>query len=99
MEKKNKKQISIAERLIKNSRKEIKEADIAIKKAKKEIKEAEEATNKAHEEVVDVAIISKGTKKRKLSEVARDLEKATHLAAESCESTEEAEFKVKEFKK
>lgn len=88
-------QISKAKKL----KKEIEEADIAIKKAKKEIKKAEEATNKAHEEVVDVAMISRGTKRTKLSEAARDLEKATHLAAESCQSTEEAEFKVREFKK
>jgi uncharacterized protein YggE len=99
MEKNNKKRISKAKSLIKKSRKEIKEANIAIKKAKKEIREAEEATNKAHEEVVDAAIISKGIKKRKLSEAARDLEKAIHLAAESCESTEEAEFKMRGLKK
>jgi beta-galactosidase beta subunit len=99
MEKNNKKRISKAKSLIKKSRKEIKEANIAIKKAKKEIREAEEATNKAHEEVVDVAIISKGIKRKKLGDAARDLEKATHLAAESCQSTEEAEFKVRGFKK
>jgi hypothetical protein len=67
--------------------------------AKKEIKEAEEATNKAHEEVVDVAIISKGVNRKKLGDVARDLEKATYLVAESCESTEEAEIKFKESQK
>jgi RNA-binding protein YlmH len=99
MKKNNKKKISMAKRLIKKSRKEIKEADIALKKAKKEILEAEKATHKAHEEVVDVAIISKGIKRKKLGDVARDLEKATHLAAESCESTEEAEIKFKESQK
>ena len=99
MKKRNKKQISKTEKKTKSFKKEIKEANIAIKKAKKEIREAEEATNKAHEEVVDVAIISNGAKRKSLAEAARDLEKATHLAAESCESTEEAEFKVKKFKK
>lgn len=99
MKKRNKKQISHTKRKTKSFKKEIKEANIAIKKAKKEIKEAEEATNKAREEVVDVAVISKGVKRRKFSEAARDLEKATHLAAESCESTEEAEFKFKKLKK
>ena len=99
MKKNNKKKISMDKRLIKKSRKEIKEADTALRNAKKEILEAEKATNKAREEVVDVAIISKGIKKKKLSEAARDLEKATHLVAESCESTEEAEIKFKESQK
>lgn len=99
MKKRNKKQISRAKKTTKSFKKEISEADIAIKRAKKEVKEAEEATNKAHEEVVDVAIISKGVKRKNLAEAVRDLEKATHLAAESCESTEEAEFKFKKFKK
>jgi len=99
MKKNNKKKISMDKKLIKKSRKEIKEADTALRNAKKEILEAEEATNKAREEVVDVAIISKGIKKKRLGDAARDLEKATHLAAESCESTEEAEIKFKEYQK
>lgn len=99
MKKNNKKQKSKDRKAIKLSRKEIKESNIALKKAKKEIIEAEKATDKAHEEVVDVAIISKGIKKKKLGDAARDLEKATHLAAESCESTEEAEIKFKESQK
>ena len=36
---------------------------------------------------------------RKFTGAARDLEKAVHSAAESCESTEEAEFKIKSSKK
>ncbi len=84
---------------VRSSKKEIREADVALRKAKKEISEAEKATNKAMEEVVDVAIISKGTKKKKLGGAARDLEKATHLAAESCKSTESAEIKFKESQK
>jgi 5,10-methylene-tetrahydrofolate dehydrogenase/methenyl tetrahydrofolate cyclohydrolase len=97
--KKNNKKISQTKKKTKSFKKEIKEADIALRKAKKEILEAEEATNKAREEVVDVAIISKGIKKKRLGDAARDLEKATHLAAESCESTEEAEIKFKEYQK
>jgi len=80
-------------------KKEIREADIALRKAKKEILEAEKATNKAHEEVIDVAMVSKGEKRKRLGDAARDLEKATHLAAESCESTEEAEVKFKNSQK
>lgn len=99
MKKNNKEQIGQTKEKTKSYKKEIKEADIALRKAKKEILEAEEATNKAREEVIDVAIISKGTKRRKLSEAARDLEKATHLASESCQSTEEAEFKIRGIKK
>lgn len=98
MKKNNKPKVSYAGKL-KNSKKEVKEANIAIQKAKKEIREAEKATNKAQEEVIDVAIISKGNKRKNLSEAARDLEKATHLAAESCQSTEEAEFRLKKFNK
>jgi hypothetical protein len=98
IKKRNKNEISQTKKKTKSFKKEIKEANIAIKKAKKEIKEAEKATNKAREEVVDVAIISKGVKRKKLAGATRDLEKATHLAAESCESTEEAEFKFKKFK-
>jgi hypothetical protein len=79
--------------------KEIKEADLAIRKAKKEIKEAEKATDNAQKEVLDVAIVSKGNKRKKVAEAARDLEKATSLVSESCESTEEAEFKFRESKK
>ncbi|MDD5193867.1 MAG: hypothetical protein PHF67_04770 [Candidatus Nanoarchaeia archaeon] len=99
MKKNNKKEISKIRKAIKLSKKEIREADRALKKAKKEIIEAEKATNKAHEEVVDVAILSKGIKKKRLGDAARDLEKANHLAAESCESTEEAEIKFKESQK
>lgn len=84
---------------LKPSEKEKKEAALAVKKAKKELREAEEATNKAQEEVIEAAIVSKGTKKKNFVDAARDLEKATYLAAESCESTEEAEFKIKEPKK
>ena len=48
---------------------------------------------------MEVAEVSKGDKKKKLTGAARDLEKAVHSAADSCEATEEAEFKVKESKK
>jgi len=75
------------------------EVDTVIKKARKETREAEEATNKAQEKVVEAAEISKGNKKKKLTGAARDLEKAVHSAADSCEATEEAEFKVKASKK
>lgn len=80
-------------------KKEIQEANLAIKKAKKEIREAEEAIERAQGEVFEVASISKGQKKDKFTGAVRDLEKAVNLAAESSESTEEAEFKVKGFKK
>ena len=79
--------------------KKTKKADIAIKKAKKETREAEEATDNAQKEVVEIAELSRGTKKKKLTGAARDLEKAVHSAADSCEATEEAEFKVKQSKK
>jgi len=36
---------------------------------------------------------------RKFTGAARDLEKAVHSAAESCESTEEADFKIKSLGK
>jgi len=83
----------------KKVKKEIKEANVAVKKAKKEIREAEESIENAHEEVFDVAEIAKGKKKTGLTTAVRDLEKAAHLAAESSESTEEAEFRLKSFKK
>ena len=75
--------------------KEVKKAKLAIRKAKKEIKEAEETTEKAQEEVVEAAEVVKGKQKKKFTGAARDLEKAVHSATESCESTEEAEFKIK----
>jgi hypothetical protein len=80
-------------------KKEIREANVAVRKAKKEIREAEKFIGNAHEEVFDVAEIAKGKKKIGLTKAVRDLEKAAHLAAESSESTEEAEFEVKSFKK
>jgi len=80
-------------------KKELNEAKRAVKKAKKEILEAEDATDKAQEEVVDAAEVSFGKQKKKLISAAKDLEKAVHTAGESCESTEEAEVKVKECKK
>jgi len=82
----------------KKSKKEIKEAEIAVRKAKKETREAEEATDKAQNEVVDVTKVTKGKKRAKLTSAVRDLEKAVHSAADSCESTEEAEVKIKESK-
>ena len=81
---------------MKTKKKEINEASTSVKKAKKEIREAEKLTEKAQEEVVDVAELTKGNQRKKLASAARDLEKAVHSAAESCESTEEAEVKVKE---
>ena len=82
-----------------NVKKEVKQAKKAVKKAKKEIREAEETTGKAQEEVVEAAEVVKGKQKKKFTGAARDLEKAVHSAAESCESTEEAEFKIKFAKK
>jgi hypothetical protein len=84
--------------MVKIKKKEIKEAGISVKKAKKEIREAERLTEKAQEEVVDVAEVTKGKQRKKLTSAAKDLEKAVHSAAESCESTEEAEIKIKESK-
>ncbi len=84
---------------VKSVKKEVKQAKKAVKKAKKEIREAEETTEKAQEEVVDAAEVIKGKQKKKFTGAARDLEKAVHSAAESCESTEEAEFKIKSSKK
>ena len=84
---------------MKAKNKEIKEASTSVKKAKKEIKEAGRLTEKAQEEVVDVAELTKGKQRKKLTGAAKDLEKAVHSAAESRESTEEAEVKVKESKK
>jgi len=69
----------------------------SIKKAKKEVKEALDATEEAQEEVVEVAENSKGKKQKVLTRVAKDLEKAVHCAGDSCEATEEAEFKAKEI--
>ena len=79
----------------KNMDKEVKQAKKAVKKAKKEIREAEETTEKAQEEVVEAAEVIKGKQKHKFIGAARDLEKAVHSAAESCEAIEEADFKIK----
>ena len=84
--------------MAKEKNKGIKKADNSVKKAKKEIKEAEKSTEEAQEEVVDAAEGTKGKQKTKLTSAAKDLEKAVHFAGESCESTEEAEVKVKESK-
>lgn len=80
-------------------KKKIREADVSVKKAKKEIKEAEKFMEVAQEEVVDVAEVTKGEQKQKLTGAAKDLEKAVHSAGESCEATEEAEVKIKESKR
>lgn len=93
------KKITKKQSVVKKTKDHSKQIDIAIKKAKKEIKEAEEATDHAYEKVIVVAKSSKGVNRKKLVGVAGNLEKATHLAAESCESTEEAEYKFKETKK
>lgn len=66
-----------------------------MKIARKDIIKAEKATETAQDEVVDAAEITKGKQRKKLTSAARDLEKAVHTAAESCESTEEAYLKVK----
>ena len=87
-----KKKLNVSEKVVK---KELNEAKKAVKKAKKEILEAENATDKAQEEVTDAEEVSFGNQKKKLTSAAKDLEKATHTAGESCESTEEAEIKVK----
>ena len=84
---------------LKSVEKEVKQAEKIVKKAKKEIREAEETTEKAQEEVVEATEVIKGKQKKKFTGAARDLEKAVHSAAESCESTEEAEFKIKSSKK
>jgi multidrug resistance efflux pump len=81
--------------IIKRIKKEINEANAAVEKAKKEIREAERAIEKAQNEVFEVAEITRGKKKLGFTGAVRDLEKAVNLAAESSESTEEAEFKVK----
>jgi len=81
------------------AKKKIKGAGASVKKAKKEIKEAEKFMEVAQEDVVDVAEITKGKPKHKLTNAARDLEKAVHSAGESCEATEEAEVKIKESKR
>ena len=94
-----KKTKKITQKKLGRIKKEIKDANVAIKKAKKEIREAEESIGNAHEEVFEVAEITKGKKKERLTHAVRDLEKAVHLAGESSESTEEAEFKVNSFKK
>ena len=70
----------------------------SIKKAKKEVREALEATEEAEEEVIETAVKTKGKKQKILTSVARDLEKAVHCAGDSCEATEEADFKIKEMK-
>jgi hypothetical protein len=82
-------------KVLKSAKQEKKEAEIAVKKAKKEVREAEAATEKAQNSVMNVAKISRGEKKKKLVSAVRDLEKANVLAGESCESTEEAESKLK----
>ncbi|MCK5149449.1 hypothetical protein KAJ87_00800 [Candidatus Pacearchaeota archaeon] len=74
---------------------EVKEAKKAVKKAKKEIREAEEITSDAQKEVVEAAGVVNGKQKKKFTGAARDLEKAVHSAAESCEAIEEADFKIK----
>jgi len=79
--------------------KKVKNVALAVKKAKKEVREAEEATYDAQTKVVEAAITLKGMKKKNLTDVARDLEKANYLVAESCESTEEAEWKLKNMRK
>jgi len=84
---------------MKDGKKEIREAKRAVKKAKKEIREAEETTEKAQEEVVEATDVTKGKQKKKFTAAARDLEKAVYSAAESCESTEEADFKMKNSEK
>ena len=73
----------------------MKKINTSIKKAKKEVIEALEATEEAQEKVVEVAEKSEGDKKKVLTAVARDLEKAVDSAGKSCEATEEAEFKAK----
>ncbi len=78
--------------------KEVKEAKRAVKKAKKEIREAEQITCGAQKEVVEAAEVTEGKQKKKFVGAARDLEKAVHSAGESCEATEEAEFKIKSSK-
>ena len=93
------KKISKTKKVVKKIRTEIKEANLAIKKAKKEIREAEEFIEKAQNEVFEVADIVKGEKKIKFTGAVRDLEKAASLALDSTESTEEAEFKVKNSRK
>ncbi len=80
-------------------KKKIRGADVSVKKAKKEIKEAEKFMEVAQEDVVDVAEVTKGEQKQKLTSAAKDLEKAVHSAGESCEATEEAEVKIKESKR
>jgi len=99
MKKKEKRKILKAKKAIKKIKTEIKEANTAVRKAKKEIREAESAIEKAQNEVLEVAKITRGKKKIGFAGAVRDLEKAVNLAAESSESTEEAEFKVKFFKK
>lgn len=99
MKKREVKKILRAKKAIKKIKTEIKEAHTAVRKAKKEIREAEEAIEKAQNEVFEVAEVARGKKKIGFIGAARDLEKAVHLATESSESTEEAEFKVKPFKK
>jgi septal ring factor EnvC (AmiA/AmiB activator) len=99
MKKKEIKKVSNAKKAISRIKKEIKEANVAIKKAKKEIKEAEAAIEHAQNEAFDVAEMAKGKKKIGFTSAVRDLEKAADLAIESSESTEEAEFKLKPYRK
>ena len=99
MKKREEKKTLKTTRVIRKIKKEIKDANLAIVKAKKEIREAEAAIEKAYEEAFEVAEIAKGKKKDGFTGAVRDLEKATHLAMGSTESTEEAEFKIKPFSK
>jgi hypothetical protein len=99
MKKKDVKKVSNSKKAMSRIKKEIKEANLAIKKAKKEIREAEFAIEHAQNEAFDVAEMAKGKKKIGFTRAVRDLEKADHLAIESSESTEEAEFKLKPFRK
>ena len=82
----------------KNIEKEVNQAKKAVEKAKKEIKNVEETIEEAQEEVIEAAEVIKGKSKEKFTGAARDLEKAVHSAADSCEATEEAEFKIKSSK-
>jgi precorrin-3B methylase len=93
------KKISNANKALSRIKKEIKEANLAVQRAKKEIREAEAAIEKAQNETFEVAEISRGKKKIGFTRAVRDLEKAADLAIESSESTEEAEFKLKPFRK
>jgi len=83
----------------KNVEKEVNQAEKAVGKAKKEIRGVEETIEEAQEEVVEATEVIRGEQKKNFTGAARDLEKAVHSAADSCEATEEAEFKIKSSKK